>query len=251
MLAPSERMDLLVDFTAFAGQTVLLQNSNPPASVRTPAPNLQRVMQFRVGTTLSSTAVTSIAGLTLPAADGDLAQLIGKGAPTFSTSGSRMITLNEVGAKTPAWTMNLNGSGFMAGGNVQKLTQDAIEDWYYVNTTPDTHPMHTHLFMFKVIGRYNFDVAGYVAKYGTPHGIPQQDVSTLVPYLKSKLIPPAPEEAGWKDAVKANPGQITVVRAIFRLPSTATGTQKYVHHCHIVEHEDNDMMERFEVALKA
>ena len=51
--------------------------------------------------------------------------------------------------------------------------------------------------------------------------------------------------------VKANPGQITVVRARFSLPSTALNgagklikPQKYVHHCHIVEHEDNDMMER-------
>ena len=51
--------------------------------------------------------------------------------------------------------------------------------------------------------------------------------------------------------MKANPGQVTVVRARFSLPSTALNgagklikPQKYVHHCHIVEHEDNDMMER-------
>ena len=48
--------------------------------------------------------------------------------------------------------------------------------------------------------------------------------------------------------MKANPGQVTVVRAKFIPPSTAPSaaltTQKYVHHCHIVEHEDNDMMER-------
>ena len=54
-----------------------------------------------------------------------------------------------------------------------------------------------------------------------------------------------------KETVKANPGQVTVVRAKFSLPSTALNgagklvkPQKYVHHCHIVEHEDNDMMER-------
>ena len=52
--------------------------------------------------------------------------------------------------------------------------------------------------------------------------------------------------------MKANPGQVTVVRARYDLPSTALSAggqlvtaQKYVHHCHIVEHEDNDMMERF------
>jgi FtsP/CotA-like multicopper oxidase with cupredoxin domain len=53
-----------------------------------------------------------------------------------------------------------------------------------------------------------------------------------------------------KETVKANPMQVTVVRAKFTPPSTVLDssgnptTQKYVHHCHIVEHEDNDMMER-------
>ena len=54
---------------------------------------------------------------------------------------------------------------------------------------------------------------------------------------------PAPGEAGFKETVKANPGQVTVVRAKFALPSTALNNrgqlvtpQKYVHHCHIVEH---------------
>jgi FtsP/CotA-like multicopper oxidase with cupredoxin domain len=72
--------------------------------------------------------------------------------------------------------------------------------------------------------------------------------------LRSGLIPPDAGEAGFKDTVKANPGQITVVRAKFTLPSTALNKkgrlvtpQKYVHHCHIVDHEDNDMMERFVV----
>jgi spore coat protein A len=60
---------------------------------------------------------------------------------------------------------------------------------------------------------------------------------------------PPPEETGLKDTVKANPGQVTVVRARFIPPTTAFAggqltEQKYVHHCHIVEHEDNDMMER-------
>ena len=67
------------------------------------------------------------------------------------------------------------------------------------------------------------------------------------------MLPPGPEEMGFKDTVKANPGQVTVVRAKFSLPSTALSNgqlvtpQKYVHHCHIVEHEDNDMMRPFTV----
>ena len=86
---------------------------------------------------------------------------------------------------------------------------------------------------------------------GTANGVPQRDVSTLRPFLQSGLIAPDPAEAGLKETVKANPGQVTVVRARFSLPSTALNgagklvkPQRYVHHCHIVEHEDNDMMER-------
>jgi hypothetical protein len=77
------------------------------------------------------------------------------------------------------------------------------------------------------------------------------DVSALAPFQQSRLIAPDPDEAGLKETVKANPGQVTVVRVRFSLLSTALNgagklvkPQKYVHHCHIVEHEDNDMMER-------
>ncbi len=161
-----------------------------------------------------------------------------------------MITLNEIGAETPAWRLNLN-AGPYGGPNAvtETLTWNTVEDWYFVNMTGDTHPMHTHLFSFRVMGRYNFDVKGYAAAFGAANGVPQQDVATLAPYLKSKLMPPDPTETGLKETVKANPGQVTVVRAKFIPPSTAVvggklTTQKYVHHCHIVEHEDNDMMER-------
>jgi FtsP/CotA-like multicopper oxidase with cupredoxin domain len=47
--------------------------------------------------------------------------------------------------------------------------------------------------------------------------------------------------------VKANPGEVTVIRSKFDLPAGVTTEQKYVHHCHIVEHEDNDMMRTFTV----
>ena len=61
------------------------------------------------------------------------------------------------------------------------------------------------------------------------------------------LFPPEPEERGFKDTVKANPGQFTTIRAKFDLPTDVTAPQNYVYHCHIVEHEDNDMMRPFTV----
>lgn len=121
----------------------------------------------------------------------------------------------------------------------------------YVNTTADTHPMHTHLFTFQVMGRFPFDAKGYQASYGTPNGAaapPDADPTpALRRFITGPMLPPAPEEMGWKDTVKANPGQLTVVRAKFSLPAGASGPQHYVYHCHIVEHEDNDMMRPFTV----
>ena len=92
------------------------------------------------------------------------------------------------------------------------------EDWQIYNFTEDAHPIHLHLVRFKVMGRTNMD--------GTPgtHG----DIQ--------------PWEAGYKDMVIAYPGEITTVRATFDIPGL------YVWHCHILEHEDNEMMRPYVVS---
>jgi spore coat protein A, manganese oxidase len=219
--------------------------------VSSPAPTLKTVMQINVapGTPVSG----SVPG-TLPPGSSLLTELTGLGPPLLSggTVQGRTIVLNEVAAGTPSWKLNLNARPYGDTTVAETLTWNSIEDWYFVNTTPDTHPMHTHLFTFKVMGRYNLDVKGLVASFPAtryPNGVPQLTLTQLAPFLKSPLLAPSPEEAGFKETVKANPGQVTVVRAKFVPPSTVYSggkltTQKYVHHCHIVEHEDNDMMER-------
>jgi FtsP/CotA-like multicopper oxidase with cupredoxin domain len=257
LMGPAERFDVICDFRGFAGATLYMKNSNPPAPVVTPASPLNQVMRIRVKSTASAGAPMSIPAAGSLPPNQDIQALVGLGPPALSggSVAGRMLTLNEIGAESPTWRLNINAHPFEDSNPVvQTLKWNSVEDWYYVNLTGDTHPMHTHLFTFKVMGRYNFDVAGYAAAYSGPIGVSQQDVSTLKPFLKSGLLPPAPVEAGFKDTVKANPGQVTVVRAKFSLPSTALDAsgqlvtpQRYVHHCHIVEHEDNDMMERFVV----
>ena len=61
------------------------------------------------------------------------------------------------------------------------------------------------------------------------------------------MVPPDPDERGFKDTTKVNPGYFTTIRARFDLPAGVTAPQTYVHHCHIVEHEDNDMMRPFTI----
>jgi spore coat protein A, manganese oxidase len=259
VMGPAERFDVIVDFSGLAGRTTHIKNSKPTNPVSTPAPQLANVMRIHVNATNTGGGPTSWPGV-LPGLGGDLREL---GPPALSGGSvpGRTIALNEVGAETPYWRLNVNGHPFDGQGNTyrQTLQHERVEDWYYINTTGDTHPMHTHLFGFQVMGRYKFEADAVVDAFGGANGVPQLPVSALAPYLRSALIPYDPEEAGFKDTVKANPGQITVVRAKYSLPSTALnpngtvaeGEQRYVHHCHIVEHEDNDMMERFAVVDEA
>jgi spore coat protein A len=209
-----------------------VKNAAPPAPVSTPAPSLTAVMQIRVGTQVTQPGPGTIPA-SLPGASANL--------PAADTT--RFITLNEVGAETPGWYLNLNGVHF--GGDTLTPRVGAVEDWVFVNLTEDTHPMHTHLVMHQVISRTPFDADAYRAAYGGPDGV----VGGLDPrpFATGPAMPPDPTERGFKDTTKVNPGHFTTVRARFDLPASATAPQTYVYHCHIVEHEDNDMMQSFTV----
>ena len=128
----------------------------------------------------------------------------------------------------------------------RRPTVGTVEDWVYINLTGDTHPMHTHLVTFQVVGRTPFDADAYQAAVRRPERRPRRDRPDAV-RDRPDASPPDPTERGFKDTVKANPGYFTTIRAKFDLPTGVTAPQTYVHHCHIVEHEDNDMMRPFTV----
>jgi spore coat protein A, manganese oxidase len=155
------------------------------------------------------------------------------------------------------------------------------EVWEIVNLTADVHPIHTHLTQFQLMNRQNFGVAKYNAAYNAafPGGAylpsfgPPLDYNTgngralggnpdITPFLKSKPRPPAPNEAGWKDTIQAYPGQVTRIVVRFAptdkpindpnlsYPFNPDGGHGYVWHCHIVDHEDNEMMRPYTVQPK-
>ena len=93
------------------------------------------------------------------------------------------------------------------------------EEWQIYNFTVDAHPMHLHLVRFQVVGRR--------AMNGGPSVVGNA---------------PQPSESGFKDTVIAYPGEITTIKAVFDIPGL------YLWHCHIVEHEDNEMMRPFVVS---
>jgi spore coat protein A len=231
VLAPAERADVLVDFSRLAGQTTVMTNGPLRAPVSNPAPALPPVMQFRVAsmTPVASTILTTLTG--------------GRRADLPSSVRRRVITLNEVGADTANWRLTLNDNPFMDDRPATETPRvGTVEEWYYINLTEDTHPMHMHLVTFQVARRFPFDAAAYAAFVGTgPNGgVPGGADPT--PFRTGPDLPADPTERGFKDTVKANPGHVTVIRARFDLPAKVKPPQTYVHHCHIVGHEDNDMM---------
>jgi spore coat protein A, manganese oxidase len=96
-----------------------------------------------------------------------------------------------------------------------------IEVWAIYNLTRDAHPMHVHEVFFQVVDRQRFET------------------KTGLPVWKKRS--PRPEENGWKDTVIAYPGEITRIRMKF------TTVGQFAWHCHIVEHEDNEMMRPYRI----
>jgi spore coat protein A len=234
VLAPAVRADVLVDFSRFRGARLVMKNHNPSKPVVTPAPSLEQVMQIRVGTTVSQRGPVSIP-----------TSLPGRKAELSDPVRTRYITLNEIDIDEATWFLNLDGVHFDEGPTTETPMVGTVEDWVYVNLTGDTHPMHMHLVTFQVVGRTPFDAEAYEEGNEGLHGVPGGiDPS---PFATGPMLPPAPEERGFKDTVKVNPGYFTTIRAKFDLPTGVTAPQDYVYHCHIVEHEDNDMMRPFTV----
>lgn len=231
VLAPGERADVLVDFSKFAGGAIMLKNHKPRKPVANPAPQLEAVMEIRVGTRVRVAAPGPIPR-----------SLPGQRAALPAPVNTRYITLNEVGVDTPDWVLNLNGARFDEPAT-ETPRQGTVEDWIYINLTGDTHPMHVHLVRFQVIGRTPFDAQAYAAAYAGKVGV--SGAIDPTPFATGPMEPPAPEERGFKDTVKVNPGYFTAIRMRFDLPDKVAAPQAYVHHCHILEHEDNDMMRPF------
>ncbi|MGA3186810.1 MAG: multicopper oxidase domain-containing protein [Bryobacteraceae bacterium] len=115
----------------------------------------------------------------------------------------------------------------------EKPVLDTTEIWEFLNTTDDVHPIHLHLVRFQILDRRTFDVSAYIFNN-----------KKLV--YTADAVPPEPNEVGWKDTVRATPGAST--RIIVKFEGY---TGRYVWHCHILEHEDNEMMRPYEVLAPA
>jgi FtsP/CotA-like multicopper oxidase with cupredoxin domain len=239
LLSPAERADVIVDFSNVLPGAHTLRNIGPDEpfgggepgddfSVADPATTGQ-VMQFRVGPVAGTDATTPPQYLQLPPIEAlaggtprPLA-LLEEESETFPEPAEALLgTVAMTGPGTGTWTA--------LGWHDQVSENPSVGDteiWEFYNFTADAHPIHVHEQFFQVVNRQAllFDEHG-----GTFEIAPDS-------------IARSPElwETGWKDTVIAYPGEVTRVRIRFETAG------QYVWHCHIVEHEDNEMMRPYRI----
>ena len=205
LMAPGERVDLIVDFSEHRGEELILKSD---AFV---------IMQFRVaGDKVNDTS-------TLPAALRAVAKI-----PQSEAVQTRELSLNEYQNRVAEPVLMLLNGTYWHQPITEKPVLNSTEIWTFINPTDDAHPIHLHLVRFQILDRRRFDVPRYMGNQGLR--------------FTGDPIPPEPSEAGWKDTVRANPGAVT--RIIVHFEGYAG---RYVWHCHILEHEDNEMMRPYQV----
>ena len=242
LLALAERADLIVDFTNVPLGNYVLGNVGPDEPFGGGIPNVDfdaadtnstgQVMQFRVGPARALDPTTPPQFLVLPAL-----------APLPPESVTRPLALLEKGETLPE--IGFDGpiearlGNLDANGNaVPKSWADEVSEnpavgttevWEFFNFTADAHPMHVHEVAFEVVNRERLVLDEESEE-------PVQPVQ-----LTGDVRPPEAWEAGFKDTVIAYPGAVTRIRAKFDTPG------QFVWHCHIVEHEDNEMMRPYRI----
>jgi spore coat protein A len=205
LLAPAERADLLIDFAPHRGARIELTS------------DALALMQFRVG----EAPVPDPSPM--PRALASLVRLAESAAVK-----TRRLTLDESQNLAAESTGMLLNKTPWHGPITEKPVLGTTEIWEIVNLTDDTHPIHLHLVRFQLLDRRRFDAFQYMT---------QNTLRYVGP-----VMPPDPNEMGWKDTVRVNAK--TVTRIIVPFLGYAG---RYVWHCHILEHEDNEMMRPYEV----
>ncbi len=242
LLGPAERADLIVDFTNVPVGAHVLGNVGPDEPFGGGVPGVDfavadpastgRVLEFRVVPAGRPDPTTPPQFLVLPPITALPQEALHRPLALIERMG---MGIDANGDPVEAPIEALLGE-VVEGVPVERLWMDPVtenptvgstEVWEFVNTTGDAHPMHVHEVAFEVVNR---------------EGLVLTDDDVAMPIALDGVIrPPEPWESGFKDTVIAYPGQVTRVRATFDQPG------QFVWHCHIVEHEDNEMMRPYRI----
>lgn len=251
LISPGERADVVLDLTGVAPGTVLyLVNDGPdePFGGGTPgvdyaisdSASTRQVMQIVVTAASGPDPSTPVDQLVLPAI-----------APVPAPHTTRLLSLNEeaglfVPPGAPGGTESIDtpiaaklglvdlsmdmGMGMMwMDPTTETPALGSTEEWQIYNFTMDAHPIHVHLVTFEVVDRQQLETNG--DGMALPRPVPGTNRA------------PDAWEAGLKDMVVAYPGEVTRIKATYDYPG------RFVWHCHIVEHEDNEMMRPIDVTV--
>jgi spore coat protein A len=247
LMAPAERADVIVDFSGFeVGDEIILLNLGPdapfgtlpidPADLANPETTGQ-VMKFTV-VELTDQGNAGTIPATLPAI-----------APLTTNLPERNLTLNEMMYGEGDDEVPVEADLGTAEEGALKFTDVITENpmvgdteiWNMINLTADSHPIHPHLIAFQVISRVPFDMEDYLDAQEEYLSGEETEVPNWEDFVTGEPLPPEAWERGWKDTVIATPDHVTRFIATFDLEGL------YVWHCHILEHEDNEMMRPFYV----
>jgi len=269
VIAPAERPDVIIDFRGFEGQSLILYNDAPapfpggdirndyylgdfdltciggaPSTRPGNGPDTRVLMKFVVG---NSGQITELSfSDTITALQNALPIYFANNQPPFPNP------------KGPAKVKTLNEGFDIYGRLIQRLGAPAVtnyldtpvdfaqvgesQQWQIFNLTADTHPMHFHLVNVQVVSRaaWKFDSSG-------------SPLNGKLAVIPGSVRPPDANETGYKETVRMNPGEVVTVNMTFNMQTGAPSSPRlqsmygikgaeYVWHCHILEHEEHDMM---------
>jgi len=219
LIAPAERVDLVIDFSAHRGQQIVMTNDAPAPFPSGGEVDLPEIMQFRVG------FISVTDNSRVPPLLNTIAHI-----PETAASLTRNLALVEIDDDTPEQNplIVLLNNARWSDPITETPQLGSTEIWRFINTTDDNHPIHVHLVDFQILDRRPFDVDLY------------NDTGAIA--FTGPAVRPEPGEAAWKDVVRCPPGEVTRI-----IMSFGDFAGRYVWHCHILEHEDNEMMRPFEV----
>ena len=237
LMALAERADVIVDFTNVPLGSYVLGNLGPDEPFGGGLPDEDfdaadpsstgQVMEFRVGPAIAPDPSTPPQFLVLPAIPALPAESV-----------TRTLALAELPSEVHDGPAEARLGNVVGGNAVPKMWMEPISEdpavgatevWEFYNFTVDAHPMHVHEVTFEVVNRQALvldPITGEPVQPAEFAGAPR---------------PPEAWEIGLKDTVTAYPGEVTRIRAKFDTPGT------FVWHCHIVSHEDNEMMRPYRI----
>jgi FtsP/CotA-like multicopper oxidase with cupredoxin domain len=242
LMGLAERADVIVDFTNVPLGSHVLGNVGPDEPFGGGEPGIDfpvadplstgQVMQFRVVPAAAPDPTTPPAFLQLPAITPLPPETVVRPLALLEEMSAFFEDApSEALLGTIAGDPNAGPAAWSAQLWMDPVTENpqlgATEVWELYNATGDAHPMHVHEATFEVVNRQPIVVDEESGQIEVAPG--------------SLAVPPEPWESGFKDTVIAYPGQVTRVRAQFNTPG------QFVWHCHIVEHEDNEMMRPYRI----